>query len=91
VFGGNPKLVAISGLTGLCFFAIANYTDSLQSSNVLAGMLQLGVNSFVFIVWRKAFFRSYRWGKALAFVGMMVPVVLGSVTIIRVLIPALIG
>lgn len=85
----NSKWMIISGATGFTFFLIANFTHLFTGSSVLAGCLQLCVNTFVFIVWRKAFVQSYGFKKFVAFIGTVVLVVMASTTICRVLIPAL--
>lgn len=87
----NSKWMAASGITGLAFFAVANFTNFFTGSNFLAGCLQLCVNTFVFVVWGKAFTQSMGFKKFVAFFGVVVPVVLASITIYRVLAPAIIG
>jgi hypothetical protein len=79
----------ISGFTGFSFFLIANFTHLFTGSSVLAGCLQLCVNAFVFIVWQKAFRQSIGFKKFVAFVGTVVPVIMASTTLVRVLVPAL--
>lgn len=79
--------MAISGMTGLCFFLIANFTNLFSGSSVIAGIAQLGVNAFVFTIWRKAFLYSSGFQKFVAFWGVVVPVVMASITIYRVLLP----
>lgn len=85
----NSKWMAISGLTGFSFFLIANFTNFFAGSNVLAGYLQLCVNTFVFVVWKKAFTQSTGLRKFVAFFGVVVPVVMASITTCRVLIPSI--
>ena len=86
----NSKWMAISGLTGFSFFLIANFTHIFVGSSLLAGFLQLCINAFVFIVWKKAFSQSSGIKKFVAFFGVVVPIVMATITIWRVLIPAII-
>jgi hypothetical protein len=83
--------MAISGVTGLSFALIANCTELFVGSQVLAGVLQLGVNAFVFVNWRRAFLERSGWKKAFAFCGVVVPVLMASITLVRVLLPALVS
>lgn len=85
----NSKWMVISGLTGFSFFLIANFTNLFAGANVLAGCLQLCVNAFVFTVWTKAFLQSIGFKKFVAFFGVIVPIVMATITIWRVLLPAI--
>jgi len=80
--------MAISGITGFSFFLIANFTHLFVDLSATAGVLQLGVNAFVFIVWHKAFIQRTGFGKFVAFWGVAVPIVMASITLWRVLLPA---
>jgi hypothetical protein len=84
----NSFWMAVSGTTGLLFFVIANFTH-LVGADVLAGCLQLAVNTFVFITWLGGFRTSTGLNKFIAFWGVAVPVIMASITIVRVLIPAI--
>lgn len=84
----NSLWMIISGFTGFSFFLIANFTNLFTGSRVIAGCLQLCVNTFVFIVWRKAFVQSHGFKEFVAFIGTVVPVIMASTTLWRVLIPA---
>jgi lipopolysaccharide export LptBFGC system permease protein LptF len=79
--------MAISGMTGLSFFLIANFTSLFSGASVIAGILQLGVNAFVFVVWGKAFKQSSGLQKFVAFWGAVVPIVMALITTVRVLLP----
>lgn len=83
--------MVISGITGLSFFLIANFTNIFTGSSVLAGCLQLCINTFVFVVWRKVFLQSSGFKKFIAFFGVVVPCVMASITIWRVLIPTILN
>ena len=83
----NSRWMAVSGATGFTFFVISNFTNLFVGSAVIAGFLQLTVNAFVFVVWRRAFRQSRGFKKFVAFCGVVVPVCMASITTIRVLIP----
>lgn len=87
----NSKWMVVSGLAGVSFFLIANFTDFFTGSSVLAGCIQLCVNAFVFVVWGKAFLESFGFKKFIALFGVVVPVIMASITICRVLVPAILG
>lgn len=80
-------LEVISGATGLGLALIANLTNVFVGSAVVAGVLQLAVNVFVFIVWRKAFVERTGFAKFVAFWGVVVPVGMAAITIWRILLP----
>jgi hypothetical protein len=80
--------MTISGIAGLVFFLVANFTSLFAGASVLAGSLQLCVNAFVFIVWTRAFRRSGGFKKFIASFGVFMPILTASVTLWRVLIPA---
>jgi hypothetical protein len=85
----NTIWMVISGATGFSFFLIANFTNIFIGLSVTAGILQLFVNAFVAIVWGKAFIQSSGLKKFVAFVGTVVPAIMASITIVRVILPAL--
>lgn len=92
--GGNlndnhSKWMTISGAAGLFFFGIANFTDLFTGSSILAGCLQIGVNAFVFVIWNRAFWQSRGLRKFVALFGVVFPFIMASITILRVLIPAI--
>ena len=82
----EADVLFFSGVTGFTFFIIANFT-SLQNFTVLAGWFQLVVNTFVFVTWSQGFRNSRGFKKFVAFFGVVVPIIMASVTILRVLIP----
>ena len=86
----NSLWMTISGTMGLLFFLIANFTDLFTGSSVLAGCLQLCVNTFVFVVWTKGFLKSRGLKRFIAFFGVVIPIIMASITIWRVLIPAIV-
>ena len=79
--------MAMSGIMGFSFFGIANFTNLFVGSNAIAGILQLAINAFVFIVWTIAFMKSSGFKKFVAFFGVIVPVIMAIITTWRVLIP----
>lgn len=86
----NSRWMLISGMMGVSFFITANFTSIFQGSSVLAGILQIAVNAFVFIVWAKAFGETKGFKKFLAFFGVIGPVITAGITIWRVLTPFII-
>jgi hypothetical protein len=84
----SKKWRIISGIAGLSFFFIANFSNIFVGLNVLAGILQVLVNAFVFTCWLKAYPRCYGFEKFVTFVGVVFPPIMASITIWRVLMPA---
>lgn len=84
----NTVWMIVSGAMGLSFFLIANFTNLFTGSSIIAGVSQLAVNVFVFVVWLKAFLQSHGFKKFIAFVGTVFPAIMASITIWRVLLPA---
>lgn len=82
-------LMGISGALGLVFFVIANFTKMLYGFDILVGCIQVTINVFVFLTWRQGFRQCTGFGKFVACIGTVVPVIMATVTIIRVLLPAL--
>ncbi len=82
----------ISGIIGFTFFLLANFARLFAGSSVLAGWMQLCVNAFVFCCWSKAFLaRKEFWPKIFAGIGTVFPPIMATITIVRVLIPWLMG
>jgi len=79
--------MGVSGLTGFSFFLIANLTNLFAGSSVIAGVIQLAVNAFVFVVWYKAFTNSSGFQRFVAFWGVLVPLFMAAITVYRVLLP----
>lgn len=80
----NSIWMVISGAAGITFFLIANFTNTLAGSAIVAACLQLAVNAFVFLVWSKAFLQSSGFKRFIAFFGVVVPFGMATVTVIRV-------
>jgi len=87
----NSLWMVVSGTTGLSFFLIANFTNVFLGLAVIAGFCQLAVNTFVFVVWGKAFKQSSGFKKFVAFSGVIVPLIMASVTTWRVILPWIIN
>ena len=85
----NSVWMALSGAIGFIFFLVANFTNLFQGSSFVAGGTQILVNVFVFLVWKKAFQTSSGLKKFIAFWGIVVPVIMATITIWRVLLPVL--
>lgn len=85
----NSRWMFVSGLTGISFFLLANFTHLFRGSSVFAGCLQLCANAFVFVVWTRAFKESKGFKRFVALFGVVIPVIMAGVTLCRVLIPAL--
>lgn len=82
--------MGVSGALGFSFFLVANFTSIFLGLNLIAGLVQVALNVFVFTTW----FRGYRscppgFKKLVAFVGTVIPLVMMSITIIRVIVPSL--
>lgn len=85
----SKKWRVISGFVGFSFFLIANCTNFFVGLNALVGSLQIIVNAFVFIAWIKAYPRCHGFEKFVTFVGVIFPPIMASITIWRVLLPAI--
>lgn len=85
--------MTISGVTGATFFYVANFSNLLRDFSLIAGLLQLMVNAFVFYSWREGYKEETSWNfaKFVAFWGVVIPIVMASVTVWRVFIPMLTG
>lgn len=83
----QKQKMVFSGLIGFSFFLIANFTNIFQGLNLMAGILQLVVNTFVFRVWLDAFRKTSGLTKFVAFWGIIFPIIMASITIWRVFIP----
>lgn len=87
----SKKWRVISGIAGLTFFIIANFTNIFAGLNVLAGFLQIMVNVFVFACWAKAYPRCRGFERFVTFIGVIVPPIMAGITIWRVLLPAVLN
>lgn len=80
--------MAVSGLLGFSFFLIANLTNVFVELNVGAGFIQLVLNAFVFVTWLRGYRTSSGIKKFIAFWGVVMPVVMATITLVRVILPA---
>lgn len=85
----SKKWRIISGIAGFSFFLVANCTSLFAGLNILAGCLQILVNVFVFMAWIKAYPRCHGFERLVTFIGVVFPPVMASITIWRVLLPAI--
>lgn len=83
----NRRWMAISAVTGLAFFLIANLTDFFVGLNVVFGLLQIVINIFVFVTWLRGYRSSHGRERFLAFFGVIAPPILAGITLYRVIIP----
>ncbi|MBZ0217055.1 MAG: hypothetical protein K8F25_10915 [Fimbriimonadaceae bacterium] len=87
LINNNRRWMAISAVTGLTFFLIANFTDFFIGLNVVSGLVQISINTFVFLTWLKGFRASHGRARLVAFFGVAAPPVLVGITLYRVIIP----
>ena len=84
-----PFWMGVSGFLGFSFFLIANFTSVLEGLSITAACIQIVLNAFVFVVWLQAYRVAVGFKKLVAWFGVAIPAVMASVTIYRVLLPAL--
>jgi uncharacterized membrane protein len=80
-------LMLVSGLTGATFFILANFVHVFEGSNLLAGLIQLCINTFVFFSWKRGYETHSGKAKTFALIGTVVPCVMASITLFHVIIP----
>ena len=85
--GNHRRWMAISAVTGLAFFLIANLTDFFVGLNVVSGLLQIVINILVFVTWLRGYRSSHGRERFLAFFGVIAPPILAGITLYRVIIP----
>ncbi len=85
----NSRWMAVSGTTGFAFFLVANFTCLFAGSSLIAGILQISVNAFVFTVWTRAFHASSGLKKFVSFWGVVMPIIMAVTTLWRVFLPLL--
>jgi len=88
-FSKKEIMMIVSGVLGVTFFVTANFTNIFMGLNIISGVIQISINIFVFVMWLRGFSESKGFMKFVAAWGVIVPVVLTSVTLYRVIIPAL--
>lgn len=85
----HNQMMALSGILALSFFLVANFTSIFIEIKVLAGIIQLILNAFVFVTWLAGYKRSVGFKKFVAAWGVAVPVIMAAITLFRVIFPAL--
>ena len=83
----HRRWMAISAVTGLAFFLIANLTNLFLGLNVVSGLIQIAINIFVFVTWLHGYRGSHGRARFLAFFGVIAPPILAGITLYRVIIP----
>ena len=70
----------LSGLTGFTCFVVIHFTKLLKNPS-WAAALQLSANAFVFVSWSSAGLAATGFAKLFAFGGAIVPIVMATITI----------
>jgi hypothetical protein len=83
--------MAISAVTGLVFFLVANFTDLFVGLNVVSGLIQIAINIFVFVTWLRGYRTSQGRAQIVAFFGVIAPPILAATTLYRVVTPFFFG
>lgn len=83
----HRRWMAISAATGLAFFLFANFTHFLVGLNVVSGLIQIGLNIFVFTTWLRGYRASHGRERFVAFFGVIAPPLLAGITLCRVILP----
>jgi len=86
-----PLWMTLSALFASSFFIVANFTDVFLGLNVISGCIQVVLNVFVFISWRRGYLIATGFGKIVALIGTIFPPIMATITIVRVLVPAVIS
>ncbi len=83
----HRRWMAISAVTGLVFFLIANFTEFFAGLNIVSGLIQIAINIFVFVAWLRGYRASRGRERFVAFFGIIAPPILAGITLYRVIIP----
>ena len=83
----HRQWMAISATMGFAFFLVANLTDLFVGVNIVSGLCQIVINVVVFVTWLRGYHASQGYERLLALFGVVVPPVLASITLYRVVIP----
>lgn len=81
--------MAISGFLGFSFFLVANFSNLFLGLNLVSGIMQIILNTFVFTTWLKGFRESIGFRKFIAFWGVVIPFFMAGITLVRVILPAI--
>jgi len=87
----HRRWMTISATTGLVFFLIANVSDFLVGLNIVTGLVQIGINTFVFATWLRGYRVTHGRERAVALTGVVAPPILAGITLHRVIIPFIIN
>lgn len=74
----------VSGATGFSCFVVIHFTKLLKTP-LYAAVLQLSANTFVFISWGSACLDAKGFAQLFAFGGTVVPIIMASITIRKLL------
>ena len=85
----HRRWMAISAATGLAFFLVANFFRYLVGLNIVSGLIQIGLNVFVFVTWLHGFRVARDRERVVAFSGVIAPPILAGITLYRVIVPFL--
>jgi hypothetical protein len=85
----HRRWMAISAATGLAFFLVANFSRYLVGLNIVSGLIQIGLNVFVFVTWLHGFRVARGRERVVAFSGVIAPPILAGITLYRVIVPFL--
>ncbi len=89
--GPHRRWMLGSGLAGIAFFLVANFTSVFAGAAVLAGFIQLAINIFVFITWLRGYRLSHGRARLVALVGVLTPPTLALITLYRIIFPFLLS
>lgn len=76
--------MVVSAIIGASCFVIIHFTKLLKNPT-RAAVLQLSANSFVFLSWGAGFLAAHGLAKLFAFGGVVVPVIMATITVCKVL------
>ena len=85
----HRRWMAMSAATGLVFFLVANFSRFLVGLNIVSGLIQIGLNVFVFVTWLHGFRVARGRERVVAFSGVIAPPILAGITLHRVIVPFL--
>ncbi len=80
-------LMVVSGVMGFTFFILANVIHLFTGLNLLAGLIQIAINVFVFFSWKHGYHLSTGKAKAFVLLGTIIPCVMVTITLFRVIVP----
>lgn len=88
-YSGKTKLLmAVSGAAGFTLFILSNF-GLTAGLGIYTAFMQLAVNAFVHTAWKRGYRETTGFKRIFAAVAATVPVVMGIITVYRVIIPTL--